>query len=123
MSPVECQIENISAVVQSQQAWDREYVSDQTLQSQPVHSGSCLLKPALGPDEHIMCQAFQAEQHRLGKEPLLVAAAGALTVFSECGLDGAAAAIVEMNVRQKNRPFVILEALRLPGKNEYVGRR
>src|ERR1043166_404583 len=116
MCATEYQSVNTAPLVQTQTAGDRQSIAHQTQQpvSRDYRSGRS--QPGSPPDQHIVPQAPQPQQHRLRRKALLIATPQALLILLKSALNAAAAPVIEMCITQKHRRKI---ALRLrPRKRE-----
>src|ERR1051326_3052073 len=111
---------NASFRIQTQTTWDGKHIPHQTQQTIPGDCRSRRCKPGSRPDEYVVCQAFQPQQHRLRGKTLLVATPQSLLVLLETRLDASATRVIEVGVGQQDGSGVASFGSRRPGKGKYL---
>ena len=73
VGPIEHDGADLALGIELEVAPDAEDVPHQPFDPEPGNAGDVLVQPTLGPDQHIVRQRAQRDDHLLGGEPFLAA--------------------------------------------------
>src|SRR5579871_1907336 len=114
---------NASLGIQAQASRNGKCIPHQTQKSISCDGRSDGSQPLACPDQYVVRQRLQPQQHRLGRKTLLVATSQALLVLLETALDASAARIVEMRIGQQDRSSIAGLGCFWPAKRKDLRRR
>ena len=101
-------MQEINSLIKDQEAIHLEYVSNQALDTQASYFGAAGRQPLSCPDQNVMGQGFQLDQHLLSFETALIALSSSqsLLIFLDFDLYTAAPFIIVIHVGQGDGGWV-----------------
>ena len=102
-------LQETNYLIEYQETIHPENIAYQAFHAQMSQLGAMGQQPLACPDQEVMSQGFQLDQDLLGCKAFLVAFGGAqaLLIFLDLDLHPTAALVVEVDISQQNRIWII----------------